>query len=136
MSAKLTLFSGSSRTLARELASSIVGFVDLETVGRHRDDLFAQNRPGLVDGTRGHGAAAAALGAGAVRCHGGIALDRCNVVDVGAERVGGQLDNGGLDAVAARAAVHVDVDLAGRLDADRCTLGAEVARSRPPVGSM
>src|SRR4029077_7919346 len=94
-----------------------VGFVNLETVGGHRDDLLAKDRSRLVDRSGRHRPASAALGAGAVRCHGGIALNRCDVVDVGAERVGRQLDDSGLDAVAARATVHVDVDLAGRLDA-------------------
>ena len=50
-----------------------------------------------------------------------------DVVDVGAERVGGQLDDGGLDAVAGRPAVDVDVDLAGRLHPDRRALGGQVS---------
>ena len=54
-----------------------------------------------------------------------------DVVDVDAERVGGELDDGGLDAVPGRAAGDVDVDLARRLDADRRRLGA---RSTPKPG--
>ncbi len=49
-----------------------------------------------------------------------------DVGDVGAQRVGGQLDHRRLDAVAGRSSVDVDVDLAGRLHPDRRTLGAEV----------
>ena len=107
-----------------------VGFVDPESMGGHRDDLLAQYRARLVDRAGRHRPAAAALGAGPVRRHRGVALDRGDVVDVGTERVGGQLDHGGLDAVAARTAVHVDVDLAGRLHADRRALGAEMAGRR------
>ena len=41
----------------------------------------------------------------------GVALDRRHVVDVDAERVGGELHDGRLDAVSGRSTRHVDVDL-------------------------
>ena len=47
-----------------------------------------------------------------------------------AERVGGELDDRGLDAVPGRAARDVHVDRARRLDADRRRLGRVVAEAR------
>ena len=130
MSAKLTLFEGSSRTTAFEPASSISRFVHAKPVGRHRHQLLAQHRSRLVHGARGHRAGTAALGARAIRRHRGVALDGRDVFDVGAERVGGQLHHRRLDAVAGRPAVHVDVDLARRLHPDGRAFGGEVPRCR------
>jgi hypothetical protein len=49
----------------------------------------------LVDGSGGHRAAAAALCPGPVRRDRGVALDAGDIADIGAERVGGQLNDGG-----------------------------------------
>src|SRR4051812_6197501 len=91
---------------------------------RDRHELLAQRRSGLADRAGEHRAAAAATGARPERRDGRVALDRADVLDLDAERIGGELDDGGLEAVAARTAGDVHVDLARRLDADRRTFGA------------
>ena len=106
------------------------GFGHLEVGSGHRHDLFAQDRSGFVDGPGGHRAAAAALRAGPVGRDRGVALDGVDIVDVGAQRVGGQLNDGCFQAVSTRAAVHVDIDLARRLHPDGATLGGQVAGRR------
>src|SRR5207253_9013799 len=60
----------------------------------------------------------------------GVALDGGDVIDVGAQHICSQLHDRRLEAVAGRPAVHVDVDLAGRLHPDRRTLGREVPGRR------
>ena len=131
-SAKLTDgASGSPRTPARLCASSMSGSAASSLCAAMRGELGPQDRGGLPDRPGGHRPAAAAAGAGAERGHGGVALDRGHVVDVRPEGVGRELDHGRLQAVAGRAAGHVDVDLAARLDADRRALGRRSSRRRP-----
>ena len=95
-------------------------------MGGDRDDAFAQCRGSLRDGTRDHRTAAAPTGARAEGRERRVALNRVDVVDVDAERVGGELHGRGFEAVAGRPAGDVHVDLARRLDTHRRALGGEV----------
>ena len=67
-----------------------------------RRDALPQDHRRLAHGSGGHRPAAAAGGAGAEARDRGVALDDGDVVDQDAEGVGGELDDGGLDAVAGR----------------------------------
>ena len=102
----------------------------LELVCRDGHDAVAQDRRRLANRPGRHGAATAARRPGTEAGEGGVALNRGNVLDVGPEGVGGELDHRGLDAVAGRPAGDVDVHLARGLDADGRRLGGVVAESR------
>ena len=95
----------------------------------------SQHAGGLADRAGEHGPAAAAAGAAAEAGERGVALDRVHVLDVDAERVGRELDDGRLEAVARGAAGDVDVDLAGGLDADRRRPRSRRCRTTGVVGS-
>ena len=83
----------------------------LEFVGDNGRDAFAQDRRCLPNGACRHRAAAAACSTSAETGECRVALDRVDVLNVDAERVGSQLNNSCLDAVAGGAPCDVDVDL-------------------------
>ena len=125
------------RTLARLPASSMSSAAASRLVRGDGADPVAQNRRGLAHRAGGHRPAAAPAGAGAEAGQCGVALDRVDVVDVRAERVGGELHDRGLEAVPGRPARDVHVDRARRLDADRrgfraasCRIRGSTARRR------
>src|SRR3954471_15799028 len=140
---------GVPRTLARLPASSMSStaasnlWAAIAAMRSRRTDAVSRTAPAVIDALRlpatpgpdpvsppgpGRLRRPAAPGhAGAERGHRRVALDRGDVVDVGAEGVGRQLDNSGLEAVSRGSAADVDVDPARRLDADRRRLGAVVA---------
>ena len=72
----------------------------LQLVGGDGHDALAQDLGRVAHRAGGHGPAATPGRPGAEAGDGGVALDGVDVVDVHAQRVGGELHHGGLDAVA------------------------------------
>ena len=103
-------------------ASSLCAATAIET--------FAEDRGGLLDRACGHRTASAPGRAGTEPGQRRVALNGRDLVDVDAQRVGGQLHHGGLDAVPGRPTGDVDVDRARGLDADGRALGRVVPEAR------
>ncbi len=109
--------SSMSSTAASSLCAAMA------TMRSRRIAAVSRTAPAVIDPLR------LPAGAGAEAGDRGVALDRVDVVDVDAERVGGELDDRRLEAVPGRAAGDVHVDRARGLDADRRRLGARRRRS-------
>ena len=100
----------------------------LELVGGDRNQPFPKYGSSLRDRTGGHGCAAARAGAHAEAGHRGVTLHGGDIGDVHAERIGRELDDGGLQAVPRRAAGDEDRGVPGGLDANGGRFGGEVQR--------